>query len=126
MDSCAQLDAALSRDASKPIAIVGIACRFPGDAADPEKLWELISDGRSALSEKISEDRFNVDAFYHPNGEHKGTTNVRAAHLLKENPGRWDAPFFSITAQEARSLDPQQGMALEVAYEALENGRFDS
>jgi len=116
------VEAILGQDATMPIAIVGIAGRFPGDATTPEKLWELISNGRSALCEKITPDRFNVDAFYHPHGEHRGTTNVRAAHLLKDDVARWDAPFFSITAQEAQSIDPQQGMALEIAYEALENG----
>lgn len=55
-----------------PIAVVGIGCRFPGDATTPEKLWELISNGRSAWS-AIPKDRFNVDAFYHPQAGRHGT-----------------------------------------------------
>lgn len=59
-------------DASMPIAIIGIGGRFPGSASNPEKLWELISEGRSAWSE-VPKDRFNIDAFYHPHAERQGT-----------------------------------------------------
>lgn len=59
-------------DRSVPITVVGIGCRFPGDATTPEKLWELISNGRSAWS-PIPKDRLNVDAFYHPQVGRQGT-----------------------------------------------------
>lgn len=55
-------DLRLEEDKAMPIAIVGVGGRFPGDAANPEKLWELLSQGRSALSE-VPKDRFNIDAF---------------------------------------------------------------
>ena len=57
-----------------PIAVVGIGCRFPGNASSPDKFWELISQGRSALS-TMPKDRLNVDAFYHPQPERHGTVS---------------------------------------------------
>lgn len=104
-----------------PIAIVGIGGRFPGEATNPNRLWDMVSNGRSALTE-VPKDRFNIDAFYHPHAERQGTMNVRGGHFLKDDVALFDAPFFSITAKEAHAMDPQQRLALEVAYEALENG----
>ena len=59
-------------DRSQPIAVIGIGCRFPGDATNPENFWKLISEGRSALT-SIPADRWNADAFYHPQAERQGT-----------------------------------------------------
>ena len=59
-----------------PIAIIGMSCRFPGGASDIEKLWRLVSEGRSAWS-KIPESRFNVDAFYNPNSDRTDTVSPR-------------------------------------------------
>ncbi|KAI3400337.1 hypothetical protein diail_3354 [Diaporthe ilicicola] len=110
----------LDKDASMPIAIIGIGGRFPGDATDPEKLWDMVSRGRHAMTE-VPKDRFNIDAFYHPYAERQGTMNVRGGHFLKDDVSAFDAPFFAITPKEAHAMDPQQRMALEVAYESLEN-----
>lgn len=106
-----------------PIAIVGLGGRFPGDAANPNKLWNLISKGRSALTE-IPKDRWNVDSFYHPHHERQGSINIRGAHFMEGDISAFDAPFFSLTPNEAKAMDPQQRMALECTYEALENGTF--
>ncbi|KAF7595518.1 hypothetical protein BBP40_005854 [Aspergillus hancockii] len=111
-----------NQDKAMPIAIIGVAGRFPGDASNPEKLWDMVSQGRSALTE-VPKDRFNVDAFYHPHHERQGTLNVKKAHFMNSDISEFDAPFFSITAAEAKAMDPQQRMALECTYEALENGK---
>ena len=58
----------------KPVAIIGLSCRLPGDATDPEKLWNLVSEGRSAWS-TVPKNRFNQDAFYHPTPETTGTVS---------------------------------------------------
>jgi acyl transferase domain-containing protein len=113
--------AILKQDASMPIAIIGISGRFPGEATSPDKLWDMVSKGRNALSE-VPKDRFNIDAFYHPSAERQGSMNVRGGNFLKEDIARFDAPFFSITAKEAHAMDPQQRLALELSYEGLENG----
>jgi hypothetical protein len=70
-----------TEDKSMPIAIIGIGCRFPGDATSPENLWKLISEGRSAHS-AIPKDRFNIDAFYHPAGERQGTVSGQATRFI--------------------------------------------
>ncbi|EEP81156.1 hypothetical protein UREG_05998 [Uncinocarpus reesii 1704] len=107
-------------DPVMPIAIVGLAGRFPLDASNPEKLWDMIAKGRSALTD-VPKDRFNIEAFYHPHNERKGTLNARGGHFMGQDVSAFDAPFFSITPNEAKAMDPQQRMALECTYEALEN-----
>ncbi|PFH62205.1 hypothetical protein XA68_14612 [Ophiocordyceps unilateralis] len=109
------------QDKLMPVAIVGMAGRFPGEATNPEKLWDMLCRGSSALSE-VPGNRFNPDAFYHPSPEHQGSTNARGGNFLQEDIACFDAPFFSITPKEAQAMDPQQRLALEVVYEGLENG----
>ncbi|KAK8045422.1 hypothetical protein PG993_005446 [Apiospora rasikravindrae] len=105
-----------------PIAIVGIAGRFPGDAENPERLWDMVCEGRNALT-KVPSSRFNSDAFCHPHGERQGTTNVDKAHFMNHDISAFDAPFFNLRPKEVKAMDPQQRMALECTYEALENGK---
>ncbi|RYP52695.1 hypothetical protein DL768_002202 [Monosporascus sp. mg162] len=111
---------ALLQDPVMPVAIIGIAGRFPGDAENPQKLWDMVSAGRSALCD-IPEDRFNVDGYYHPHNERQGTLNVKKAHFMKRDVSEFDAPFFTMSIPEVKAMDPQQRMALECTYEALEN-----
>ncbi|RDW73588.1 reducing type I polyketide synthase [Coleophoma crateriformis] len=112
---------ALQMPTDTAIAIVGMGCRFPGAATSPEKLWELCSSAKSAWSE-IPPDRFNKDAFYHTDGGRTGTTNARGGHFLLQDIGLFDAPFFNVSAEEAKAMDPQLRLQLETCYEALENG----
>lgn len=108
-------------DAVMPVAIIGVSGRFPGDATNPKKLWDMVAEKRSALTE-IPKDRFNIDAYYHPHNERQGTMNVRKAHFMSSDVSVFDAPFFNMPIAEAKAMDPQQRMALECTYEALENG----
>ncbi|KAF2143954.1 uncharacterized protein K452DRAFT_316749 [Aplosporella prunicola CBS 121167] len=103
-----------------PIAIVGLACRFPGDASSPSKFWDLLKNGKDAYSSTT--DRYNTDAFYHPNAkDRQNVLPTKGGHFLKQDPYAFDPSFFNITAAEAIALDPKQRIALEVVYEALEN-----
>ncbi|MCJ1383523.1 hypothetical protein MMC17_006637 [Xylographa soralifera] len=106
--------------ASEPIAIVGMSCKFPGDATNPEKLWEMLAEGRSAWSE-VPSSRFNSKGIYHPNSQKLSTTHIKGAHFMKEDPGLFDAVFFNYSAETAATLDPQFRLQLESVYEALEN-----
>ncbi|KAM3534572.1 hypothetical protein MY4038_002122 [Beauveria bassiana] len=101
----------------EPIAIVGSACRFPGDATSPSKLWDLLKSPRD-LSQDI--ERFNAKGFYHENGHHHGATNVVAAYMLEGDPMQFDPQFFNIQPGEAESMDPQHRLLLETTYEGLE------
>lgn len=100
-------------------AIIGMACRLPG-AKSPEQLWKNILEKKD-LQRQIPADRFNIDAYYHPDGTHKGTMNARYGYFLDDDIREFDPEFFQISGKEAEAMDPQQRMLLEVVYEALEN-----
>lgn len=105
--------------AGEPIAIVGSACRFPGGANAPSKLWDLLREPKDVQME-IPASRFNPDGFYHPDGTHHGTSNVRHSYLLSEDCRQFDAQFFGIKPVEANAIDPQQRILLETTYESIE------
>jgi 3-oxoacyl-(acyl-carrier-protein) synthase/acyl carrier protein len=107
------------RDLDEPIAIVGMGCRFPGDADSPEKYWSLLRDGVDAISE-VPPDRWDIDAFFDADPDAPGKMYARHGGFLS-NVDRFDAGFFGISPREAVSLDPQQRLLLEVSWEALEH-----
>ena len=102
---------------AEPVAIVGMACRFPG-ASDLDAYWRVIRDGIDATSE-IPSTRWDVEAFFDPTGEQAGKMSVRWAGLVDE-VDQFDPQFFGISPREASRMDPQQRLLLEVAWEALE------
>jgi acyl transferase domain-containing protein len=119
---CTELQAkleAVGAAAAEPIAIVGMACRFPGGSIDPDAYWELLENSRDAVGE-IPRDRWNVDAFYDPDPGASGKMYCRRGGFLDEVDG-FDPQFFNISPREAVSLDPQHRLLLEVAWEALEH-----
>ncbi|XP_014551034.1 hypothetical protein COCVIDRAFT_31369 [Bipolaris victoriae FI3] len=105
---------------NRPIAIIGIAFRGPGDARDPEAFYRMLVEGCSARTE-IPKDRYNVDAFYHPDSERLGSIQQRHAHFIQQDFKSFDAPFFSITPKEAKAMDPTHRILLEATYEGFEN-----
>ncbi|KAK7716313.1 putative PKS/NRPS-like protein biosynthetic cluster [Diaporthe eres] len=109
----------LLQETAEPIAIIGTACRFSGSLNSPSKLWEFLRKPKDVLT-KIPQERFNVDAYYHPNGLHHGTSNVTESYLLQEDVRLFDSNFFNIKPIEAQAIDPQQRLLLEVVYESLE------
>nr|WHN38867.1 polyketide synthase 6 [Elsinoe perseae] len=102
------------------IAIIGMSIRAPGNATSPEKLWQICVEGRNTWKE-IPKDRFNKDAFYHPQGEHPGRSNVLGAHFLEEDVSLFDSSFFGLSTEVAASMDPQFRLLLESTFEAFEN-----
>ncbi|KAI1772860.1 putative polyketide synthase [Hypoxylon cercidicola] len=110
----------MATNRNEPIAIIGMGCRFPGEANSPSRLWELLNDPRD-VSQEIPPSRFNIDRFYHKDGGHHGTTNIREAYFLSEDIRKFDSKFFSIPPGEAECIDPQQRVLLEVVYEAVES-----
>ena len=71
----------------QPLAIVGIGCRFPGGAVDPDSLWRLLVSGTDTISE-VPADRFDLRRFYHPDASEPGKTNVRRGGFLRQSPYR--------------------------------------
>lgn len=103
----------------EPIAIIGMACRFPGGANTPEAFWELLQNGTDAIS-PIPPQRWLVDAYYDANPDAPGKMYTRYGGFI-EDVDQFDAQFFGISPREAASMDPQQRLLLEVSYTALEN-----
>jgi acyl transferase domain-containing protein len=106
----------LSRE---PIAIVGVGCRFPGGADDPQAFWKLLCDGVDAVRE-IPPDRWAIDAYYDPVPGRVGKSITRFGGFV-DGIDRFDPAFFGISPREAAFMDPQQRMLLEAAWEALED-----
>lgn len=104
----------------EPIAIIGIGCRFPGDANSPEDFWKLLTQGVNAIT-PVPQDRWHIRAFYNPDPVKPGKTYVRFGGFIKDID-LFDAGFFGISPREASRMDPQQRLLLEVAFEALEDG----
>ncbi|OSC41362.1 type I polyketide synthase [Mycobacterium decipiens] len=107
--------------ADEPIAIVAVACRFPG-SPDPDAFWEVLSGGVDAIRE-VPEDRFDIDEYYDPDQETPGKTYTRCGGFLDEIDG-FDPEFFGIAPREAVWMDPQQRLMLEIAWEGLERAGY--
>ena len=110
----------VTMSATTPIAVIGMSCRLPGGANSPEELWDMLSEGRSAWG-PVPFDRWNADAFYHPDPRAKESLVFRSGFFLDQDIAAFDARFWSIPPREANGMDPQQRLLLESTYEALEN-----
>ncbi len=113
-----RLEAAENRR-TEPIAVIGIGCRFPGDADDPEVFWQNLVNGVDTIRE-VPPERWDIDSFYDPDPQKPGKMSARWGGFLKD-VDLFDAQFFGISPREARSIDPQQRLLLEVSWAALEH-----
>jgi acyl transferase domain-containing protein len=107
---------ALEQGRSEPVAVVGMACRLPGGADDPDKYWQLLRAGTDAISD-VQPGRWDADA-----GQDAATDQAwtRAGGFL-QGVDLFDPQFFGISPREAESIDPQHRLLLETSWEALEN-----
>ena len=106
-------------DAAEPIAIVGVGCRMPGGANDPDAFWQLLRDGVDGISE-VPADRWNAHALYDADPSAPGKMNTRWGGFLRD-VDLFEPQFFGISPREAVFMDPQQRIVLEVSWEALEH-----
>lgn len=107
-----------SRDEHEEVAVVGMACRFP-QADSTEEFWKLINSGQSAI-EKIPDGRFDPEDI----SREPKLANFWGNYLKQADI--FDHRFFDVSGREAKSMDPQQRLALQVAYEALESSGYCS
>jgi acyl transferase domain-containing protein/acyl carrier protein/protein-L-isoaspartate O-methyltransferase len=110
---------ALELEKNEPIAVTGLACRFPGHANDPAAFWRLLRDGVDGITE-VPKSRWDIDAYYDADPDAPGKSYARHGGFI-DAIDEFDPHFFGISPREARSIDPQHRLILEVAWEALED-----
>jgi acyl transferase domain-containing protein len=103
----------------EPIAILGIGCRYPGNANDPESFWNMLVNGFDAITE-VPVERWDIDAYYDPDLLAPGKICTRWGGFLRDID-KFDSHFFGISPREALSMDPQQRLLMEVSWNALEH-----
>ena len=103
-----------------PLAIIGLACRFPGGLEDIDTLWQALRSKFSAI-DTVPSDRWAVDRYYSSHEAAKGKSYMRRGGFLRQDLSGFDATFFGISPRDAENMDPQQRLLLETVWESFEN-----